>query len=60
MKRFVLNVSWTMVATVIVEAESEDAAIRTALDVGSLPGGEYLGDSFTVDSIREEGDDNPV
>lgn len=51
MKTYKIPVFWQMIATVEVEAESLNEAMRI-VDNNPLPeNGEYVGDSFEVDAM---------
>ncbi len=52
MPTFELNVSWTESDIMTIEADSKEDAIQKAID-GDLPKGEYVDDSFQVDSCKE-------
>jgi len=48
---YAVQVSWTMTATVMVEAKTEEEAKQIAFDCG-LPKGEYVDDSFKIDEVH--------
>lgn len=52
MKKFELQISWTMTATVHVEAETEEEATRSALTARCTDGGSFLPSSIKVDSVE--------
>lgn len=55
MPKYCLEVSWTMIANMTIEANSKEEAINKAKNEKTgLPDGDYLEDSFTVDDVEEE------
>jgi len=52
MPKFELNVSWTVSDIMTVEADTKKEAVQKAMDA-TLPRGEYVDDSFRVDSCKE-------
>ena len=53
-KIYEVTVSWTESATIEIEAESAEQARDIAYEREDTPDGEYVGDSFIVDSVKDE------
>ena len=57
MKNHLINVEWTMAATLEIEASTRDEAIDEA-HAGTLPDGDYVSDSFVVIAQEENHDES--
>jgi hypothetical protein len=53
MKTYTLHVSWTMTATMTLQADNEADARKQANDAPLPTSGDYLADSFQVDEVEE-------
>lgn len=54
--KFNVEVSWTVISSATIEADTEEEARRLAMEapLSQFPGEEYLTDSFSVDVVTAE------
>lgn len=50
-KTYVVNVSWSLFGSYDIEAESQEEAYRIAHELALPTNGEYVEDSFQIDSV---------